>query len=174
MADHVPAPASYAGEWPESPLTKPDRQQLRTAIRQLRRGRIDECEFTVDTHPAITTLELSYADVDAGLALDVYVVEDALDVDIIANERCDVGGLVTLNDDPHFLRDLGECWHHLEADLITQLCTVLDLPTAVEALVPYTVAPVGLQCTTVRTGSLACFASIFFDSSDTHATDEPV
>lgn len=174
MTDHVPTPASYEGAWPESPLTEPDRQQLRTTLRQLRRGRLDECELTLDIHPAIPKLELSYTAVDAGLALDVYVLEDALDIAIIANERCDPDGLVTLNDDPHFLRDLGECWHHLEADFITQLVTVLDLSTAVADLGTHTVAPVGLQCTTARTGALACFASIFFGPSDADATDKSV
>lgn len=169
MVDHVPAPADYVGGWPDSPLTELNRHQFRTAIRQLRRGRLDECELALDSHPAIEKFTLSYAAVDAGFSLDVYVVEDALDVDIIANERYDAGGIVTLNDDPHLLRDLGQCWHHLEADLITQLIIVLDLPTAEEDLIPFTVAPVGLRCTTAHTGSLACFATIFFAHVDTDA-----
>ena len=174
MTDHVPPPVAYMGKWPESPLTERDRQQFCTAVRQLRRGRLDECELTLDIPPAIPKLELSYAAVDAGLALDVYVMEDALDIAIIANERCDPDGLVTLNSDPHFLRDLGACWDHLEADLITQLVTILDLPTVEADLGTYTVAPVGLRCTTARTGALACFASIFFGPSNADATDKPV
>lgn len=162
MADHVPAPASYEGEWPESPLTEMDRQQLQMAIRQLQRGRLDECELTIDTHPAIAKLRVSYAAVDGGFALDVYIMEDAFDNNVIANERCDPGEVITINDDPHFLRDLGQCWHHLEADLISQLSIALDLPPAADELAAYTVAPIGLQCTTVQTDSLACFASIFF------------
>lgn len=172
MVDHVPAPPYYVGEWQESPLTELDRYHLRMAIRQLQRGCLDSCELTQEIHPAIETLALSYSDVDAALSLDVYVVEDALDVDIIANERLDGGGMVTLNTDPHLLRDLGQCWYHLEADLVTQLSTVLDLPAAMEDIVPYTVAPVGFRCTTAHTGSLACFASIFFATSDSQSHDD--
>lgn len=167
MPDHVPAPASYDRRWPKSPLTEMDRQHLHTVIRQLRRGRLDSCQLLLDTHPVIQKVALSYAEVDVGLSLDVYVIEDALDVNIIANERCDPDGIVTLSDDPHFLRDLGECWHDLEADLISEISTALGLPPALEDLRPCTVAPVGLRCTTAETGSYACFASIFYAASDT-------
>jgi len=162
MTDHVPAPAAYEGEWPESPMTEPDRHQLRMAIRQLQRGRLDQCELEIETHPAITSLTVSYAAVDGGFALDLDIREDAFDCDLIANERCDPGGVVTLNDDPHFLRDLGQCWYHLEADLITQFSTLLDLPPAMDDLTLYTVTPIGIRCTTVQTGFLACFATLFF------------
>lgn len=173
MVDHAPAPTAYDRRWPKSPLTETDRQHLRTAIRQLRRGRLDSCRLSLDAHPAIAKVALAYADVDAGLSLDVYLVEDAVDAGIVANERCDPGGIVTLNDDPHFLRDLAPCWHHLEADLITGVSAALDLPPAAEELAPYTVAPVGLRCTTAHTGSLACFASVFYASLDTRSSDKP-
>lgn len=167
MTDHVPAPPYYVGGWEESPLTEPDRQHLRTVIRQLWRGRLDKCELALEAHPAIEKMALSYADVDAGLSLDVYVIEDAFDYNIIANERLDGAGMVTLNDDPHLLRDLGECWHHLESDLLT----VLDLPVATVDLPQYTIPPVGLQCTTAQTGSLVCFAALFFARPDGNGGD---
>lgn len=162
MTDHTSPPTTYEGDWPASPFSETDRHHLKTACCHLRRSRFDSYTLSVDSHPAIMEVVVSYADSNASLAIDVHIADSVFDCDLIASERFDSREQVTFNDDPHFLRDLGHLWFHLEADLLSQLATTFDLPRASKYLASYTVGPLGLRCTTVQAGSLACFASLFF------------
>ena len=141
MTSHTPPREEYCvGNIESSPLTEGERECFKGNLYTLLTAEPGEympgqVSTGVD-HEAVCHINVDRCKASR-LSVEVYVEEDAIDADIRADERIPVVGPPTGSSDPSFLRDLGEPFEHLEADLIGEVVRALDLPTYQPELAKY-------------------------------------